>query len=71
MKKLIWPRKTCTWKVRQFKKYKEQDWITLPESAQQEVYDFFVSIKQHYDKQTQQKRSDESETLAFSNHSAN
>ena len=50
---------------------KEQDWLTLPESAQQEVYDFFVFIKQRYDKQAQQKRSDESETLAFSNHSAN
>ena len=50
---------------------KEQDWLTLPESAQQKVYDFFVFIKQRYDKQAQQKRSDESETLAFSNHSAN
>lgn len=50
---------------------KEQDWITLPEQAQQEVYDFFVFIKQRYDKQAEQKRSDEAETRAFSNHSAN
>ena len=50
---------------------KEQDWITLPEPAQQEVYDFFVFIKQRYDKQTRQKHSDQAETLAFSNHSAN
>jgi hypothetical protein len=27
----------------------EQDWITLPEQAQQEVYDFFIFIKQRYD----------------------
>ena len=27
---------------------KEQDWQTLPESAQQEVYDFFVFIKQRH-----------------------
>jgi len=25
---------------------KEQDWQTLPEPAQQEVYDFFIFIKQ-------------------------
>ncbi len=50
---------------------KEQDWITLPEQAQQEVYDFFIFIKQRYDKQTQQKHNDATETLAFSNHSAN
>ena len=49
----------------------EQDWITLPEPAQQEVYDFFVFIKQRYDKQTRQKRGDQAEALAFSNHSAN
>ena len=29
---------------------KEQDWQTLPEQAQQEVYDFFMFIKQRHDK---------------------
>ncbi|TXK93233.1 hypothetical protein BMR08_18110 [Methylococcaceae bacterium CS2] len=47
---------------------KEQDWQPLPESAQQEVYDFFIFIKQRYVTQTNQ---DQSETTAFSNHSAN
>ncbi len=33
---------------------KEQDWQQLPESAQQEVYDFFEFIKQRYaEKSTQ------------------
>jgi len=27
---------------------KEQEWQSLPESAQQEVYDFFVFIKQRH-----------------------
>lgn len=45
---------------------KEQDWKTLPEPAQQEVYDFFLFIKQRYAKKT-----DQEETIAFSNHSAN
>jgi len=47
---------------------KEQDWQALPEPAQQEVYDFFIFIKQRYTKQMNQ---DQSETRAFSNHSAN
>ena len=47
---------------------KEKDWKTLPEPAQQEVYDFFLFIKQRYGNQTDQ---DKSETIAFSNHSAN
>ena len=47
---------------------KEQDWKTLPEPAQQEVYDFFLFIKQRYGKKTNQ---DKSETIAFSSHSAN
>ena len=46
---------------------KEQDWKTLPEPAQKEVYDFFMFIKQRYAKQTKQNKSD---TIAFSNHSA-
>jgi len=29
---------------------KEQEWKSLPESAQQEVYDFFVFIKQRHAK---------------------
>lgn len=29
---------------------KEQEWQSLPESAQQEVYDFFVFIKQRHTK---------------------
>ena len=45
---------------------KEQDWQTLP--TQQEVYDFFLFIKQRYGKQTDQ---DKSKTITFSNHSAN
>ena len=47
---------------------KEQDWQALPESVQQEVYDFFIFIKQRYAKQTNQEQS---ETMVFSNHSAN
>ena len=47
---------------------KEQDWTTLPESAQQEVYDFFLFIKQRYAKQRDQEKA---EITAFSNHSAN
>jgi hypothetical protein len=41
---------------------KEQDWKTLPESAQQEVYDFFLFIKPRYGKQTDQ---DKAEKIAF------
>ena len=40
----------------------------IKEPAQQEVYGFFIFIKQCYAKQTNQ---DQSETAAFSNHSAN
>ncbi|GFO73733.1 hypothetical protein BJAS_P4731 [Bathymodiolus japonicus methanotrophic gill symbiont] len=47
---------------------KEHDWKALPESAQQEVYDFFLFIKQRYAKQTDQEKA---ETIAFSNHSEN
>lgn len=48
---------------------RDEDWQTLPEHAQNEVYDFFLFIKQRYEKQTRQT-SDVSETIAFSNHSA-
>ncbi len=49
---------------------REQDWQCLPIQAQQEVYDFFLFIKQRYEKQTLQP-IDLTENLAFSNHSAN
>ena len=49
-----------------------QEWQSLPEQAQQEIYHFFLFIKQRYEKQTQrQAQHDEIETLLFSNHSAN
>ena len=47
-----------------------QEWQSLPEQAQQEIYDFFLFIKQRYEKQTPQVQHDEAETLLFSNHSA-
>ena len=47
----------------------QQEWQTLPEHAQREIYDFFLFIKQRYQNHTTQKY-DLSETLAFSNHSA-
>ena len=50
---------------------KEQDWKTLPEQAQQEIYDFYLFIKQRYEKRIKVDQADKSETLAFSNHSAN
>ena len=48
-----------------------QEWQSLPEQAQQEIYDFFLFIKQRYEKQARQAQHDETETLLFSNHSAN
>ena len=47
----------------------EQDWQCLPLQAQQEIYDFFLFIKQRYEKT--QQITDRNETLAFSNHGAN
>ena len=49
---------------------KEHDWQALPVQAQQEVYDFFLFVKQRYEQQTQ-LATDTSETLALANHSAN
>ena len=46
----------------------KQDWQSMPEQAQQEVYDFFLFIKQRYSSEQSQ---DGSETIAFSDHSAN
>jgi hypothetical protein len=50
---------------------KEQDWQTLPESAQQEVYDFFLFLKQRYAKQRQPTNANEIETMAYLNHTVN
>ena len=47
-----------------------QEWQSLPEQAQQEIYDFFLFIKQRYEKRTPQVQHDEAETLLLSNHSA-
>ena len=48
-----------------------QEWQALPEQAQQEIYDFFLFIKQRYEKQARQIQHDKTEILLFSNHSAN
>ena len=32
---------------------KQQDWQELPEKAQQEVYDFFLKVKQRYESNEQ------------------
>jgi len=42
----------------------------LPEQAQQEVYDFFLFIRQRYG-QLGVNAKDESDTITFANHSAN
>ena len=49
----------------------QREWQSLPEQAQREIYDFFLFLKQRYEKQARQTRQDEAETLLFSNHSAN
>ena len=48
----------------------EQDWQALPEHAQQEVYDFFLFIRQRYG-QLRVNATEESDTITFANHSAN
>ena len=48
-----------------------QEWQSLPEQAQQEIYDFFLFIKQRYEKQARQGQHDKTETLLFPNYSAN
>ena len=48
-----------------------QEWQSLPEHAQQEIYDFFLFIKQRYEQRARQTQHDETERLLFSNHSAN
>ncbi len=44
-----------------------QEWQALPDQAQQEVYDFFLFVKQQY---LARKESDK-EIHLYSNHSAN
>ncbi len=46
----------------------EQDWQTLPEYAQREIYDFFLFIQSRI--ATMPLTHDAIETQAFSNHSA-
>jgi len=46
----------------------KEEWQTIPEQAQHEVYDFFLFIKQRYSETT---AVEQNETRAFSNHSAN
>ena len=48
-----------------------REWQSLPEQAQQEIYDFFLFIKQRYEQQARQAKHDKAETRLFSNHSAN
>ncbi len=48
-----------------------QEWHSLSEQAQQEVYDFFLFVKQRHEQQVQQARHDQAETLLLSNYSAN
>jgi len=43
----------------------QQYWQCLPEHAQQEVYDFFLFIKQRYEGQSQQKKRHRSNVGAF------
>ena len=49
--------------------FKEQEWKSLPESAQQEVYDFFIFIKQRYGRSIDNDKN--AGITVFSNHSAN
>ncbi len=49
----------------------KKEWLSLPRNAQQEVYDFFLFIKQQYMNKPSEIDTDTAETLAFSNHSAN
>jgi hypothetical protein len=48
----------------------QQEWQSLPEHAQREIYDFFLFIKQRYQNHATQK-DDSNQTLVFSNHNAN
>ena len=48
-----------------------QEWQSLSERAQQEVYDFFLFVKQRHEQQARRAQPDQGETLLLSNHSAN
>jgi hypothetical protein len=48
---------------------KQQEWQSLPEYAQRDVYDYFLHIKQRCESKSYIERN-KSETIAFSNHSA-
>ena len=43
-----------------------REWQSLPEQAQQEIYDFFLFIKQRYEQQARQAKHDKAETRLFS-----
>lgn len=47
----------------------KKDWLTIPEKAQKEVYNFFLSVKERYSK-NDSSNQEMSETKAYSNHSA-
>ena len=48
-----------------------QEWQSLSEQAQQEVYGFFLFVKQRHEQQVRQVRHDQAEILILSNYSAN
>ncbi len=52
------------------KAIQEQEWQAFPEQAQQEVYDFFLFIRQRYG-QLRVNAKDGSDTISFANHRAN
>jgi hypothetical protein len=47
----------------------QQEWQSLPEYAQRDVYNYFLHIKQRCESKSYIERN-KSETIAFSNHSA-
>ena len=47
----------------------QQEWQSLPEYAQRDVYDYFLLIKQRCESKSYIERN-KSETITFSNHSA-
>lgn len=49
----------------------KREWQALPEQAQRAIYDFFLFVKQRYTKNDKGAQRDRTETLLFSNHSAN
>lgn len=49
----------------------QKEWQSLPEQAQQKIYDFYLKVKKNYESSYALDNADESEILAFSNHTAN